>query len=84
MIKIYRKIPSCGGSVYTLPNSLKWRKELQGINIDGLHLIDVIALVYSLRIDNAVQYLRQKGQEQMRQNGISSITPATEEDFDKL
>ena len=84
MIKVYQKIPSSGGSSYTLPNSLKWRKELQGIEIKGLHLFDIMALVYSLRIDNAVQYLRQKGQAKMRQDGISSITPATEEDFDRL
>ena len=84
MIRLYQKINHKGISVYTVPNSLKWRKELQGININGLHLTDVISLVYSIRIDNAIQYLQEKGQEQMRKNGIGSITPATEEDFDKL
>ena len=84
MIRIYQKIDLKGISVYTMPNALKWRKELQGINYTGLHLIDILSLLYSLRIDNAVQYLEQKGKEKMQEQGIRSVTQATEEDFDKL
>lgn len=69
-----------------MPASLRWRKELgeAGIVFDDLHLTDVISIIYSLRIDNAVKYLEYKRQEAMQKRGIKEVKAATEEDFDNL
>ena len=69
-----------------MPASLRWRKELgaSGVAFDGLHLTDIVSIIYSLRIDNAVQYLEYRRQEAMQRRGIKEIKRATEEDFDKL
>ena len=69
-----------------MPASLRWRKELgeAGITFDDLHLTDIISILYSLRIDNAVKYLEYKRQEAMQKRGIKEVKAATEEDFDNL
>lgn len=69
-----------------MPASLRWRKELgaAGVAVDGLHLTDIVSIIYSLRIDNAVQYLEYKRQEAMQKRGVKEVRAATEEDFDNL
>ena len=55
-------------------------------NIDWkcLHICDLFSIIYSIRIENANRYLEQERQRKMRDRGISSISKATDEDFDNL
>ena len=86
MVAIYQKIDKQIEQPFTMPASLRWRKELgaAGIKYDDLHLTDIVSIIYSLRIDNALQYLEYKRQESMQKRGIKEIKKATEEDFNKL
>lgn len=69
-----------------MPLSLQYIKELSEAGIDWrpLHVIDAFSLVYSLRIDACRKYLDRISKERMNAAGVSSISPATEEDFDAL
>ena len=86
MIAVYKKIDEKSEPVFTMPASLRWRKELgeAGITFDDLHLTDLISIVYSLRIDSAVKYLEYKRHEAMQKRGIKEVKKATEKDFDEL
>lgn len=86
MIAIFEKITNRTKQLFTMPASLRWRKELGEANIEylDLHLTDIVSLVYSLRIDNAQKYLQQKRLETMQRRGIKEVRQATEEDFDSL
>jgi len=71
---------------FSMPLSLQYIKELAEACIDWrpLHIIDAFSLVCSLRIDECKKYLERISRERMNAAGVSSISPATEEDFDAL
>lgn len=87
MIDIYKKI-KVGGQKrqFSMPLSLRYIKELSAAKIDykGLHIIDLTSLVYSLRIDSAMQYLENERQSKMSKRGIAEYRQATEADFNAL
>ena len=86
MIHLFEKIEEKETPQFSMPLSLRIIKEFgqNGIDYKGIHLTDVLSIYYSLKIDSANQYLRQKRQEEMQKRGISSISKATEQDFDSL
>lgn len=86
MVKIFEKIKNTETPQFTMPLSLRIIKESSQVGIDWkyLHIIDLFSIIYSIRIDNAKQYLEQQRQKRMNEKGIQSISKATEEDFDKL
>jgi hypothetical protein len=86
MIKLFEKIEEKETPQFSMPLSLRIIKEFgqNGIDYKGIHLTDVLSIYYSLKIDSAKQYLNHKRQEEMSKRGISSITKATEQDFDSL
>lgn len=87
MIDTYKKI-KVGGQKrqFSMPLSLRYIKELSAAKIDykGLHIIDLTSLVYSLRIDSAMQYLENERQSKMSKRGIAEYRQATEADFNAL
>ena len=87
MIEIYKKIPNQGSSpIFLMPLSLRLIKEASANHIDwrSLHFIDLLSIIYSLRIDRAVEFLREKKQQALQKRGISEVRKATEQDFDNL
>ena len=86
MIRLFKRIDEKEIPEFSMPLSLRIIKEFgqNGIQWQGLHLADVLSLSYSLKIDNAKQYLRHKRQEEMQKRGIANISKATETDFDNL
>lgn len=86
MLKLFEKIEEKEIPQFSMPLSLRIIKEFgqNGIDYKGIHLTDVLSIYYSLKIDSAKQYLQHKRQEEMSKRGISSITKATEADFDNL
>lgn len=86
MIKLFERIEEKETPQFSMPLSLRIIKEFgqNGIDYKGIHLTDVLSIYYSLKIDSAKQYLRHKRQEEMQKRGISSISKATEQDFDSL
>ena len=86
MISLFEKIEDKEIPSFSMPLSLRIIKEFgqNGINWKDLHIADVLSISYSIKIDNAKQYLNQKRQEEMQKRGISSISKATEQDFDNL
>ena len=86
MISLYKKIEEKETPQFSMPLSLRIIKEFgqNGIDYKGIHLTDVLSIFYSLRIDSAKEYLKHKRQEEMQKRGISSISKATEQDFDNL
>ena len=86
MIKLFEKIEEKETPQFSMPLSLRIIKEFgqNGIDYKGIHLTDVLSIFYALKIDSAKQYLNHKRQEEMSKRGISSITKATEADFDNL
>ena len=86
MINLFERIEGKETPQFSMPLSLRIIKEFgqNGIDYKGIHLTDVLSIYYSLKIDSAKQYLNHKRQEEMSKRGISSITKATEADFDNL
>ena len=86
MISLFDKIEEKETPSFSMPLSLRIIKEFgqNGIDYKGIHLTDVLSIYYSLKIDSANQYLRHKRQEEMQKRGISSISKATEADFEAL
>lgn len=86
MIKLFERIEEKETPQFSMPLSLRIIKEFgqNGIDYKGIHLTDVLSIYYSLKIDSAKQYLQHKRQEEMQKRGISTITKATEADFDNL
>lgn len=86
MIRLFEKIEDKEIPEFSMPLSLRIIKEFgqNGIDWKGLHIADVLSISYSLKIDNAKQYLKHKRKEEMQKRGISSISKATEQDFDNL
>ena len=86
MIKLFERIEEKETPQFSMPLSLRIIKEFgqNGIDYKGIHLTDVLSIYYSLKIDSAKQYLQHKRQEEMSKRGISSISKATEADFDNL
>ena len=86
MVNIYKQIPNTQKPQFTMPLSLRMIKEASenGIDWKCLHIADLFSIIYSIRIDNAKQYLEQKRQERMHKRGIVEIKQATEQDFDNL
>lgn len=87
MIAIYKKINTQQTKPqFTMPLSLRIIKEASANGIDWkcLHIADLFSIIYSIRIDNAKQYLEQQRQQKMQKRGIKEIRQATAEDFDKL
>lgn len=86
MVKIFEKIQDLQRPEFTMPLSLRIIKESCQNNIDWkyLHIADLLSIIYSIRIDNAKLYLQQQRNKRLQEKGISSITKATEEDFDNL
>mgnify|MGYP000884841252 CR=1 FL=1 len=85
LIEIYQKIKvDIPKKQFSMPLSLRYIKELAGIDWRGLHIIDLTSLVYSIRIDNARQKLEMDRQKKMSERGIKEIRQATESDFNAL
>ena len=86
MIRLFEKIEEKETPQFSMPLSLRIIKEFgqNGIDYKGIHLTDVLSIYYSLKIDSATQYLNHKRQQEMQKRGISTITKATEADFDNL
>lgn len=86
MISLFNRIEEKETPQFSMPLSLRIIKEFgqNGIDYKGIHLTDVLSIYYSLKIDSAKQYLHNKRQEEMQKRGISSISKATESDFDAL
>ena len=86
MISLFNKIEEKEAPQFSMPLSLRIIKDFgqNGIDYKGIHLTDVLSIYYSLKIDSAKEYLRHKRQEEMQKRGISSISKATEQDFDSL
>lgn len=86
MIKVFEKLPQQPKPKFSMPLSLRLIKESAVNNIDWkvLHIVDLYSILYSIRIDNANKYLENQRKEKLSQRGISEISKATEEDFDKL
>jgi hypothetical protein len=86
MISLFDKIEEKETPSFSMPLSLRIIKEFgqNGIDYKGIHLTDILSIYYSLKIDSAKQYLNHKRQEEMQRRGISSISKATEQDFDSL
>lgn len=86
MINLFNKIEEKETPQFSMPLSLRIIKEFgqNGIDYKDIHLTDVLSIYYSLKIDSAKQYLNHKRQEEMQKRGISSISKATEQDFDSL
>ena len=86
MISLFEKIEDKETPQFSMPLSLRIIKEFgqSGIDYKGIHLADVLSISYSLKIDNAKQYLKHKRQEEMQKRGIANISKATEQDFDSL
>lgn len=89
MIEIYKKINQGTGrkKQFSMPLSLELITECgeYGItNWDKLHVVDLLSIIYGIRIRNAENYLDQQRQAKMQQRGIQSITKASTEDFDNL
>ena len=86
MISLFEKIEDKETPQFSMPLSLRIIKEFgqSGIDYKGIHLADVLSISYSLKIDNAKQYLKHKRQEEMQKRGIANISKATEADFEAL
>lgn len=86
MIQIFKKIKNIEKPQFSMPLSLQLIKESSSCGIDykNLHIIDLYSIIYSIRIDNAKQYLEQERNKKLMNRGISSIQQATEEDFNNL
>ncbi len=86
MIQIFKKIKNTEKPQFSMPLSLQLIKESSSYGIDykSLHIIDLYSIIYSIRIDNAKQYLEQERHKRLNSRGISSIQQATEEDFNNL
>lgn len=69
-----------------MPLGLRLIKECAEYHIDwhSLHYVDLLSILYSIRIDNARRFLKEQQQKAMHERGISEISKATEEDFDRL
>lgn len=72
--------------MFSMPLSLRTIKEASANGIDwkSLHIIDLFSILYSIRIDRAVQYLNEQKRQKLQKRGISEVRKATEEDFDSL
>lgn len=86
MIKVFEKLPNQNKPKFSMPLSLRLMKECASYNIDWkcLHIADLFSIIYSIRIDNANNYLENQRQQKLSQKGIKSVTKATDEDFDNL
>lgn len=86
MIAIFKKIKNAEKPQFSMPLSLQLIKESSsyGINYKCLHIIDLYSIIYSIRIDNAKQYLEQERHKRLSERGISSIEKATIDDFNNL
>ncbi len=88
MIETYKRlnIPDITKEQFSMPLSLRYLKEIgqAGIDWKELHLIDLTSLIYSLRIDTARQKMEMDKQKRLSERGISSVSKATEADFDAL
>ena len=75
MIRLFEKIEEKEIAQFSMPLSLRIIKEFgqNGINYKDLHLTDILSIYYSLKIDSANQYLRQKRQKEMQKRGIANI-----------
>ena len=64
MIRLFEKIEDKEIPIFSMPLSLRIIKEFgqNGIDWKGLHIADVLSISYSLKIDNAQQYLKHKRQ----------------------
>ena len=86
MIKVFNKINDRKKPEFSMPLSLRIIKECAEYGIDWkyLHIADLFSIIYSIRIDKAEEYLENKRREEMHKRGISSITKASQSDFDNL
>lgn len=86
MIEIYKKIPNTEKRQFSMPLSLEIIKESSNAGIDWkcLHIADLFSIIYSIRIDNAKQWLSHQKQEKLAKMGISRVEKATAQDFDNL
>ncbi len=86
MIETYKKIDNNKEIKFTMPLSLRIKKECFENNIDfkGIHIIDLLSIIYSIRIKNAENYIEHKRQERMNKAGVKSINKASASDFDNL
>ena len=86
MVKVFEKLPKSEKPQFSMPLGLRLIKECSSYGIDykHLHIVDLFSIIYSIRIDNANNYLENQRQQKLSQRGIKSVTKATDEDFDNL
>lgn len=86
-IAIYKKIPQSESNMhFSMPHSLRLIKEFASHNIDyltltKLHWYDIMSLIYAFRIDDAKNYLRQKGKSNYKKAGIDNVTDVSGTDI---
>lgn len=86
-MKVYaRKKSDTNYKPFPMPKSLTYLKVLGAAGIDwqGLHIIDLTSLVYSIWIDSLIQRLENERQSKMSKRGIAEYRQATEADFNAL
>lgn len=86
MHEIFKKIPNTEKKQFSMPLSLEIIKESSSAGIDWkiLHIADLFSIIYSIRIDNAKQWLNHQRQERLAKKGITKVESATAQDFDNL
>ena len=86
MLKVFDKLPAQPKPQFSMPLSLRLIKELSNTNINwkDYHIADLYSIIYAIRIEKAQTYLKYEKERKMHEKGISNISRATEEDFDKL
>lgn len=86
MNDIFKKIPNLEKRQFSMPLSLEIMKECANARLDwkGLHIVDLFSIIYSIRIDNAKQWLSHQRQEKLAKMGISKVEKASAADFDNL
>ena len=86
MIESYKDIDSGKKPKFLMPTSLRLIKECATFGIDwkGLHIIDLLSLIYSFRIDNVKKKKEYDRQKRMQEMGISSVRKANANDFNSL
>jgi len=87
MIAVFKKVSlPTPQHRFSMPLSLRYLKELgtAGIDWHDLHLIDLTSIVYSLRIDMALQKMEHDRQKRLSERGITEVRQASQADFDAL
>ena len=86
MNEIYKQIPRGNKKQFSMPTSLELIKESSSAGIDWkcLHIVDLLSIIYSIRIDDAKRWLSEQKQQKLAKKGIARIENANAQDFENL